>query len=159
MVLYSTALVLSLTLIYIDETVYFVTYIATNVTVNTASKSSFTSLINSVSQNSTVSKFQHFKYFNYFFFAVLKGVGVWKGLTIARTVLCMLAWLQFSVFVKHDRTCELLEKRDFSLLDDIATNDQQQQQPTTQPPQLPPSLQMQAKTSSLINSNNRVAEA
>ena len=36
--------------------------------------------------------------------------------------MCFLAWLLFSAFIKHDRTYELLEKRDFSLLDDIANN-------------------------------------
>ena len=51
-----------------------------------------------------------------------QGAGIWRGLCIAKTVMCFLAWLLFSAFIKHDRTYELLEKRDFSLLDDIANN-------------------------------------
>ena len=71
-----------------------------------------------------------------------KGAGVWRGLCIAKTVMCFLAWLLFSAFIKHDRTYELLEKRDFSLLDDIANNpihSQENQSPeaASQVPKLP----------------------
>ena len=35
----------------------------------------------------------------------------------------MLAWLLFSICIRNDQTYDSLEKRDFSLLDDIAISD------------------------------------
>jgi hypothetical protein len=40
----------------------------------------------------------------------------------------MVSWLIISIFSHYDMTHESLEKRDFSLLDDLVTPQQQQQQ-------------------------------
>jgi hypothetical protein len=45
---------------------------------------------------------------------------VWKGLSIGRAVFSLLAWVLFSIFIRKDETYSSLEKREFSLLDDIA---------------------------------------
>lgn len=39
----------------------------------------------------------------------------------------MISWLIISIFSRYDMTYESLEKRDFSLLDDLVTPQQQQQ--------------------------------
>ena len=49
---------------------------------------------------------------------------VWKSLNIVKAVFSLLAWLLFSICIKDDQTYDSLEKRDFSLLDDIATADE-----------------------------------
>jgi hypothetical protein len=33
----------------------------------------------------------------------------------------LFAWFLFSILIGHDKTCESLEKRDFSILDDLAS--------------------------------------
>lgn len=48
---------------------------------------------------------------------------VWKSISVVKAAFSLLAWLLFSVFVRDDKTYESLEKRDFTLLDDIAQAD------------------------------------
>lgn len=53
---------------------------------------------------------------------------VWKYLSLARTLLCVLAWLLFSVFITKDETYNSLEKRDFSLIDEMINEEQNSDQ-------------------------------
>ncbi len=52
----------------------------------------------------------------------MKNVEVWKYLSIVRVVFSVLAWLLFSLFISSDETLSSLEKRDYSLIDEIVEN-------------------------------------
>lgn len=41
-------------------------------------------------------------------------------MSVVKAVFSLLGWLIFSIFISYDMTYESLEKREFSILDDIA---------------------------------------
>lgn len=47
-------------------------------------------------------------------------MSVWKSLSAVKAAFSMLAWLVFTIFSHYDMTHDSLEKREFSLLDDLA---------------------------------------
>jgi len=61
-----------------------------------------------------------------------KSVDIWKSIYSVKAAFCMVAWLLFTIFFKYDMTYESLEKRDFSLLDDLVQPNQlnEQQNPS-----------------------------
>ncbi|RMZ97417.1 transmembrane protein -like [Brachionus plicatilis] len=44
----------------------------------------------------------------------------WKSVSVVKAVFSLFGWLIFSIFISYDMTYESLEKREFSILDDIA---------------------------------------
>ena len=48
-------------------------------------------------------------------------MNVWQSLSVARAVFSFLGWFLCVIFIRADKTCEALEKRDFSLIDEIVS--------------------------------------
>ena len=45
---------------------------------------------------------------------------MWLSLNAVKGAFSLFAWFLFSILIGHDKTYESLEKRDFSILDDLA---------------------------------------
>lgn len=87
-------------------------------------------------------------------FIILKNVPVWRSLNIVRAVFSLLAWLLFSIFISYDQTYDSLEKRDFTLLDDLAQETNQTKPDASKTTPNESSKQNNLDTSKLQQSNN-----